>query len=180
MLLSKLLEVKMNNNIAFISLGTNIENREQHLQTAINDLQRLEQIEVIDQSSIYETAPVGYTEQANFLNMVIKIKTSYNPQQLIAATMEIEEKNGRVRTVHWGPRTIDLDILLYNQENIESEQLIVPHPRMTERAFVMIPLLEIDRKIEIPNNQLTIREVVERLQDKEGVRLWKRKNGVEE
>jgi 2-amino-4-hydroxy-6-hydroxymethyldihydropteridine diphosphokinase len=168
----------MINNIAFIGLGTNIGNREIYLNKAIMLLEADLNIKVSKTSSIYETDPIGYVEQASFLNMVVKIKTSYSPQQLIEKTMKIEAELGRERIVHWGPRTIDLDILLYNKENIESEHLMIPHPRMQERAFVLIPLLEIDGDILLNNVSLT--EVLEQLKDKEGVRLWKRTIGAGE
>jgi 2-amino-4-hydroxy-6-hydroxymethyldihydropteridine diphosphokinase len=168
----------MNNNIAYISLGTNIGNRERYLQQAITKLQNNNNINVTRTSSIYETAPVGYTEQASFLNMVVEIETTNSAEALIKSTMEIEEMLGRKREVHWGPRTIDLDILLYNEENIVSKQLIIPHPRMVERAFVLIPLLEIVGDIFIKDQSL--KEALEQLHDKEGVRLWKRRISEEE
>jgi 2-amino-4-hydroxy-6-hydroxymethyldihydropteridine diphosphokinase len=167
----------MNKNIAFIGLGTNIGIREQNLQNAIALLNDDEHIFVKKLSSIYETDPIGYVEQEAFLNMVIKIETTYTPFELIDVTMEIEAKLGRERKVHWGPRTIDLDILLYNQENIESEQLIVPHPRMKERAFVIIPLLELVGDVMVDNHSL--KGELGKLHDKEGVRLWKRETGAE-
>jgi 2-amino-4-hydroxy-6-hydroxymethyldihydropteridine diphosphokinase len=168
----------MNRNIAYISLGTNIGNREIYLKKAIALLQEDSNIQVGKISSIYETDPVGYTEQARFLNMVAEINTTYSAHALIERTMDVEVVLGRQRTVHWGPRTIDLDILLYNQENIESEQLIVPHPRMTERAFVLIPLVEIVGDIVV--NETSLKDTVERLHDKEGVHLWKRRISVDE
>jgi 2-amino-4-hydroxy-6-hydroxymethyldihydropteridine diphosphokinase len=166
------------NNIAYISLGTNIGNRERYLQQAITKLQNNNYINVTRTSSIYETAPVGYTEQASFLNMVVEIETTNSAEALIKSTMEIEEMLGRKREVHWGPRTIDLDILLYNEENIVSKQLIIPHPRMVERAFVLIPLLEIVGDIFIKDQSL--KKALEQLHDKEGVRLWKRRISEEE
>jgi 2-amino-4-hydroxy-6-hydroxymethyldihydropteridine diphosphokinase len=168
----------MSKNVAYISLGTNIGKRENYLHLAISELQSNNNINVKRTSSIYETDPVGYTEQASFLNMVVEIETTYLPEQLIKTTMAIEETLGRKRDIHWGPRTIDLDILLYNEENIESEQLIVPHPRMNERAFVLIPLLEIVTDLTVKGHSL--QGVLQRLHDKEGVRLWKRRISEEE
>ena len=101
-------------------------------------------LSVEELSSIYETDPVGYTNQACFLNAVIKITTSLKSEELLQTCLFIESQLGRKREIRWGPRTLDLDILLYNQENIETESLIVPHPRMQERAFVIIPLMELD------------------------------------
>jgi 2-amino-4-hydroxy-6-hydroxymethyldihydropteridine diphosphokinase len=164
-------------NYAYIALGSNIGNRLYYLREAVKALDNHEQISVIAASSIYETEPVGYINQDKFLNMVIKIATALSPFALLEVTQKIEQKFGRKREVRWGPRTLDLDILLYNHENIETEQLIIPHPRMTERAFVMIPLLEVNHDIHIPNVSQYLKDLIDRLPDKEGVRIWKQKNG---
>lgn len=161
-------------NQAYISLGSNIEDRYTFLTNAINELNKHEKIEVVNVSSTYETDPVGYTEQNPFLNMVISVMTMLRPHELLAVCLKIELELGRKREIRWGPRTIDLDILLYNQENIKSKDLIIPHPRMSERAFVLIPLLEIASHLSYP--WLHDINIVE-LQEKEGVRLWKRKSG---
>lgn len=134
-------------NIAYIALGTNQGDRENFLLTAIKLLDDSPCISLIDHSSIFETEPVGYTEQPKFLNMVVKIRTSLSANELLEITQKLEKDLGRKREIHWGPRTIDLDILLFNDENIELEHLKVPHPRMFERAFVIIPLLEINQEI---------------------------------
>ena len=118
-----------------------------YLTEAIQFLNKNQHIQVDDVSSVYETDPVGYTDQNCFLNLVIKISTNLSPQELLKVTQKVENDLGRKREIRWGPRTIDLDILLYNQENIEAENLIVPHPRMFERAFVIVPLLEINQDI---------------------------------
>lgn len=161
-------------NHAYIALGSNIEDRFQHLEGAISHLNKHRYIKLVNISSIYETDPVGYTDQSPFLNMVISVMTDLSPEELLTECLKIEAELGRKREIRWGPRTIDLDILLYNQENIETERLIVPHPRMQERAFVLIPLLEIASDLSAP--WLGDINIVE-LQEKEGVRLWKRRNG---
>ncbi|KKK36639.1 2-amino-4-hydroxy-6-hydroxymethyldihydropteridine pyrophosphokinase [Mesobacillus campisalis] len=155
-------------NTAYLALGSNIGDRLGYLGRAVELLHRHEKIEVVNTSSIYETDPVGYTDQDAFLNMVVKVQTCLGPLDLLEAVNKIEAKLGRKRGIRWGPRTLDLDILLYNQENINSEKLTVPHPRMQERAFVMIPLLEID-SVSLPGS--------DSITDIEGVRIWKRKNG---
>lgn len=165
------------NNIAYIALGTNIGDRYQNLTKAIEELANMKDILLVDASSIYETDPVGYVDQHSFLNMVIKVNTNLNPLDLLTFCLDVEKKLGRKREIRWGPRTIDLDILLYNQENIEAETLIIPHPRMTERAFVMIPLLEIDPHIKEPKMSQSIQIYLNDKPDKEGVRIWKQKNG---
>jgi 2-amino-4-hydroxy-6-hydroxymethyldihydropteridine diphosphokinase len=164
-------------NYAYIALGSNIGNRLYYLREAVQALDNHGQISVTATSSIYETEPVGYINQDKFLNMVVKITTALSPFALLEVTQKIEQRFGRKREIRWGPRTLDLDILLYNHENIETEQLIIPHPRMTERAFVMIPLLEINHDIHIPNVSQCLEDFIDRLPDREGVRIWKQKNG---
>lgn len=156
-------------NTAYISIGSNIGDRLHHLMEAVRSLHSHEKIEVSDVSSIYETAPVGYTDQANFLNLVVSVETFLDPYELLSACQHIENGLGRVRDIRWGPRTVDLDILLYNNDNIEAENLTVPHPRMGERAFVLVPLLEIVPTIGHPvtGNPFTVA-------DDDGVVLWKK------
>ncbi|WP_144616363.1 2-amino-4-hydroxy-6-hydroxymethyldihydropteridine diphosphokinase [Bacillus cereus] len=161
------------NNIAYIALGSNIGERHTYLTEAIQFLNKNPYIQVEDVSSVYETEPVGYTDQSCFLNLVVKISTNLSPQELLKVTQRVENALGRKREIRWGPRTIDLDILLYNQENIEAENLIVPHPRMFERAFVIVPLLEINQDIK----QNISRSQVEEMKRREGVTVWKQKNG---
>ena len=164
-------------NIAYLSIGSNIGNRLEIFQKALQLLDENNEISVEELSSIYETDPVGYTNQACFLNAVLKISTSLQPEELLQICLFIESQLGRKREIRWGPRTLDLDILLYNQENIETESLIVPHPRMQERAFVIIPLMELDPDIKLPNVNAALDDILNQIPDKEGVRLWKQKNG---
>lgn len=130
-------------NVSYLSIGSNIGDRLHHLTEAVRILHGHAKIHVVKVSSVYETIPVGYTDQADFLNIVVCLETSLDAHELLAVCQEIENGLGRERIIRWGPRTVDLDILLYNNDNIESENLIVPHPRMRERAFVLVPLLEI-------------------------------------
>ncbi|HLR10449.1 MAG TPA: 2-amino-4-hydroxy-6-hydroxymethyldihydropteridine diphosphokinase [Sporosarcina sp.] len=158
-------------NIAYLSIGSNIGDREQYLREAVEALHTSPNISVIQVSSIYETAPVGYTDQADFLNIAVQLETTLAPEALLDVCQEIEQTLGRERIIRWGPRTVDLDILLYNQDNIEMERLLVPHPRMSERAFVLIPLLEIAPNSKNPiNGKLFSEEAA--VQD-EGVYIWK-------
>lgn len=159
------------NNTAYIALGSNIGRREEYLKKAVSLLHQHPSVEVTDISSIYETDPVGYTDQDLFLNMAAAVKTSLSPFELLDLTQRIEKELGRKRDIRWGPRTADLDILLYNRENIETEQLTVPHPRMHERMFVLVPLLEIYPDFE---------GSCDHAKNREGVRIWKRKSGVDE
>lgn len=163
-------------NRSFLSLGSNLGKREDSLYNAIKQLEDNGNITVVNYSSIYETDPVGYTEQNSFLNMVIEIATDYQPTVLLESCLEIEKRMGRTRIIRWGPRNIDIDILLFNDQRIETEKLQIPHPRMGDRAFVLVPLQEIDSEIIIPGINQTINDMVERLSTK-GVRLWKQKSG---
>ncbi|MRX72983.1 2-amino-4-hydroxy-6-hydroxymethyldihydropteridine diphosphokinase [Bacillus lacus] len=165
------------NHSVFLALGSNIEDREQHLASAVKKLANHESIRVTKISSIYETDPVGYTDQGKFLNQVIQIKTDLSALELLSETQEIEASLGRKREIKWGPRTLDLDILLYNHENIETETLKVPHPRMLERSFVLIPLAEVAPELQLPQNHVKITDTLDKLIDKKGVRIWKQKNG---
>jgi 2-amino-4-hydroxy-6-hydroxymethyldihydropteridine diphosphokinase len=164
----------------YIGIGSNIGDREGYLKKALAYLHKQEGIRVTNVSSIYETDPVGYTDQDSFLNMAAELETLLSPEELLTILQKNELDLNRKREIHWGPRTIDLDILLYNDENIESEQLKIPHPRMHERAFVLIPLYEVNPKLILKTVNQPIEKTIAELQDKEGVRLWKRKNGVGE
>jgi len=164
-------------NRAYISLGSNIGNRLHYLQRAVNLLQDSKGVEVHQVSSIYETDPVGYIEQDAFLNIVVELETSLTPHELLKKCNEIEAELGRTREIHWGPRTVDLDILLYNEENLKTENLIIPHPRMTERGFVLIPLVEINPDLIEPRTNRSFMEFAHPL--KEGVHLRQTFDGVD-
>lgn len=164
-------------NIAFIGLGSNIEPREQYLQKALQLLEQHESITIVQQSSIYETEPVDYTDQAKFLNMVIEVNTTLSNLDLLSACQQIEKELGRAgeeNRIEKGPRTIDLDILLFNNENRDLERLRIPHPRMHVRAFVLIPLNEIAPDRVLPTSGRRIDELVERLpkRDRKSVVKW--------
>lgn len=164
--------MKRNDVTVYISLGSNIGDRAFYLQAAIKQLHTHECIVVAKKSSIYETEPIGYVEQEPFLNMVIELHTSLTPEQLLIETQKIETKYGRQRDEKWGPRTLDLDILLYGEEKIQTNDLIVPHPRMWERAFVVIPLMELNCTLHTETGN-TIQDVYNKLHDKQKVVLWK-------
>lgn len=134
----------------FLSLGSNLGDRRAHLEEA---LWRLEEggVRVVRRSSWYETEPVGYTDQPAFLNLVVEVRTSLTPRALLRRTQEVELALGRVRTVRWGPRTADVDLLLYGRRVILEPDLVVPHPRLRERAFVLVPLYELDPDLVLPD-----------------------------
>lgn len=162
---------------AYLSVGSNIGDRLYHLKEAIRGLHTHDQISVLSVSSIYETAPVGYTEQADFLNIAAGIETELGAHELLAVCQKIERELGRVRDIRWGPRIVDLDILLYNNDNIETGDLVVPHPRMHERAFVLIPLLEVAPTIAHPATEKLFSEELAVHDD--GVALWQKVDGIE-
>lgn len=145
---------------AYLGLGSNMGDRELQLEEAIKLLNEVNGIEVIQTSPIYETKPVGYTEQPDFLNMCIEISTELESSELLKVCMTIEQQLHRVRVERWGPRTIDIDILLYDQSVIQSPDLEVPHPRMTERAFVMVPLNDIASNVVEPISRKYIWELL--------------------
>lgn len=150
-------------NQVFVALGTNIEPTEEHLNDALKLLEEHRGIVIQSKSSIYVTAPVGYIDQEDFLNMVIAIETSLSAIELLNFCQEIERSLGRRKTIRFGPRTIDLDILVYNQEDRKTERLIIPHPRMHERAFVLIPLEEIAAGLIIPTLEKSVGDLIEGL-----------------
>ncbi|WP_033542037.1 2-amino-4-hydroxy-6-hydroxymethyldihydropteridine diphosphokinase [Planococcus sp. CAU13] len=131
-------------NESYLSLGSNMGNRLGMLKQAVRLLKEHPAIDILKISSLYETDPVGFTDQDAFLNMVVHLKTDLSALALLEVCQDIEEKLERKRKVRWGPRTMDLDILLYNQEILRTDKLTIPHPRMHERAFVLVPLLELD------------------------------------
>lgn len=157
---------------AYIALGSNIENRMEHLKSGVTGLMKHSGIKVVAVSSVYETAPVGYTNQASFLNMVVKIQTAYSSEHLLDCLQAIEQA-GRKREIVWGPRTLDLDILLYSNEVIHTDRLSVPHPRMFERAFVMVPLNELAPSLILPVAEEKVEIITIRLSDLKDVKLFR-------
>lgn len=134
-------------NKAYLGLGTNMGDRETYLSSAVNLLDNYENITVTNKSKIYETKAWGYTDQADFLNMCIEIKTSLNEYELLKVCQEVELKLNRERIIRWGPRTIDVDILFFNDVILNNKDLYIPHPRISERAFVLIPLMDINKNL---------------------------------
>ncbi|TDX48801.1 2-amino-4-hydroxy-6-hydroxymethyldihydropteridine diphosphokinase [Orenia marismortui] len=139
---------------SYLGLGTNVGDREDNLRQAISLIKDFPQTKVLLLSKIYETEPWGYTEQDNFLNMCLKLETTLSPYQLLAECQAVEKELKRKRKVRWGPRTIDVDILLYDNLNLSEEDLTIPHPRIAERNFVLIPLRDLDKKLTISNKKI--------------------------
>ena len=130
--------------IAYLGIGTNIGDRLQNLIDTVEALSLLPLTKVIEVSNVYETAPVGYANQDDFLNIVVAASTELNAHNLLGAALGIEAGMGRIRTIKNGPRIIDVDLLMYESESLDSHTLTLPHPRMLERNFVIKPLLDLD------------------------------------
>jgi 2-amino-4-hydroxy-6-hydroxymethyldihydropteridine diphosphokinase len=143
----------------FISLGSNLGDRPKNLESAIVRMQA--KVEVTLVSKIYETPPWGVLDQPAFLNQVLQGSTDLSPFKLLTFLKNIEKEMGRKRSIRFGPRLIDLDILLYNQLLIDTPRLTIPHKRMCERAFVMVPLSDIDTKLIVPGTHRTIEEYLQ-------------------
>lgn len=136
----------------YLSLGANIGNPLAQLLSAIKTLSLHPKITIKKISSFYKTAPIG-PQQPDFFNLVLLLETSLSPQNLLSFTQTIENQHNRVRAQHWGPRTLDIDLLLYGQHTLTQDDLTLPHPRMFERGFVLIPLLEISPDLIHPNGE---------------------------
>lgn len=129
------------NHTVYIALGTNLGNRIANLRAAIQSMPP--KIVIGAESYVYETPPWGYEKQPAFLNMVVKAETGLEPESLLAYLKRLEVELGREQNFRWGPRLIDLDILLYDDLVIDTPPLIIPHPRLHERAFVLVPLMDV-------------------------------------
>lgn len=135
---------------AYIGLGSNLENPQQQVGAALAALAELPQTSLVRASSLYASAPVGYDDQPDFVNAAALLETELTADELLQALLLLEQQFGRVRTFLNAPRTLDLDILLYDEQVIDQPTLQVPHPRMHERAFVLLPLAEIEPELLIP------------------------------
>lgn len=156
--------------IAYLGLGSNLGDRIENLVTALELISAQAIVELL--SSIYETEPVGFKEQPLFLNAACRISTVLNPEQLLKLAKEIESSHGREISFRNAPRPIDIDILLYDNIIVKKANLTIPHPRLTERAFVLIPLAEIAPEVLHPESYLTIKQILDSLKNLDGIRKW--------
>lgn len=156
----------------FLALGTNLDDREKNLIQAIDALHGVPGINVLAMSNVYETDPVGYVDQPAFLNMVVKVETTLDPETLLENTLRIEQELGRVRTVRWGPRLIDIDILFYGSQLVNTPDLQIPHPSLVDRAFVLVPLRDLWGDETLPVFNRTIQYFIEKTDDHKGVKQW--------
>ncbi|MBI5197170.1 MAG: 2-amino-4-hydroxy-6-hydroxymethyldihydropteridine diphosphokinase [Nitrospirae bacterium] len=158
---------------AFIALGSNLGDRMRNLQEAFDSLTRPSGVVLSERSPVYESEPVGHPEQGWFLNGVVRISTSFSPMDLLELCQSIEEKQGRKRSIPAGPRTIDLDILFFDEEVIHNACLILPHPRLHLRSFVLTPLVELDPEFFHPVLRKTVRQLLKELHDPHVVRKYR-------
>ena len=156
-------------HLAYIGFGSNIGDRLVHIQNAIQTLSKAEGITLQKISSLYKTDPVGYEAQAQFLNGVAAIQTSLSPLSLLHTLKDIETAVGRQHRIRWGPREIDLDILIYGDLCLRTEKLILPHPEMHLRSFVLVPLAEIAPDLVHPVFQESIQTLLNRFEDGKSV-----------
>lgn len=157
-------------SIVYLALGTNQGDRLQNLRRAVQLLESA--VHVTRRSAVYETAPWGVTDQPDFLNMAVEGHTKLAPFELLDALKQIERAMGRQETIRYGPRVIDLDILLYDDLILQTERLEIPHARMAERAFVLIPLQDIAPNLVHPRLQRAVRELAAALPKDGGVRKF--------
>lgn len=140
---------------AYLGLGTNMGDREGYLTSACKMISEHNKINILNQSKVYETKAWGLKEQDDFLNLCIEIQTILTPYELLDVCQNIENKLHRVRNIRWGPRTIDVDILFYEDEILNDEDLVIPHPRIEERAFVLIPLMDLNEDLKIKDKPIS-------------------------
>ncbi len=155
-------------NTAYLSIGSNMGDREGHLNDAVSLLREDERVRGLVTSDWIETKAYGYTDQPDFLNGAVKFRTLYAPDQLLLRLQEIERAGGRERTIRWGPRTIDLDILLYGEEVLQTEKLTIPHYDMHRRLFVLEPLEQIAPWALHPLLHCTVSELREKVRRENG------------
>lgn len=147
---------------AYIALGSNLGDREENLRTALKHLEA-KGVRVVKVSTFIETEPYGVTDQPGFVNAVCQVATKLPPLELLSLLLSIEQEMGRVRLRRWGERNIDLDLLLYEDAVLESEELTLPHPDMQNRGFVLLPLAELAPEVVHPKLKKTIQELKDEL-----------------
>jgi 2-amino-4-hydroxy-6-hydroxymethyldihydropteridine diphosphokinase len=156
-------------HIAHIGVGSNLGDKAGQCEQGILEILSVDRHRLLARSSLYKTQPLGYLDQDWFVNGVIQIETELDPLGLLRSMKEIESRLGRIQTIRWGPRAIDLDLLFFDDQVVETEELRIPHPLLHERQFVLIPLAEIDGQLVHPVLRKTVRELLEKLTQDQGV-----------
>ena len=156
-------------HIAYIGVGSNLGDKVHQCEQGLREILRVDRHRLLARSSLYKTQPLGYLDQDWFVNGAIKIETDLEPLELLRSLKEIESRLGRRETFQWGPRAIDLDILFFDDEAIQTGELIIPHPHLEERQFVLVPLVEIERHLVHPVLQKTVLQLLENLKEDQGV-----------
>ena len=159
---------------AYLGLGSNMGDRKACLTKAMERLSDTPSLTLKRSSSIYETDPWGYIEQPDFLNCVLEVETRLSPVSLLMRAKEVEMEVGRQPGRRYGPRLIDVDILLYGDQTLQfaDPDLQIPHPRMNQRAFVLVPLAELNENLMHPTSQATIADLIREVDDQDSVRVW--------
>lgn len=142
----------------YIALGSNMDSPHSQLDSALEAIAQHPHMQLTGVSSRYQTPPIG-PQQPDFINAAAELSTDLSPLALLDALQAIEQQQNRVRNIHWGPRTLDLDVLLYDNLVLESERLTIPHPRLSERAFVLVPLTDLNPQLALPSGE-TVAELL--------------------
>ena len=156
-------------HIAYIGIGSNLGDKLYYCEKAISEILKINRHKLLAKSSLFKTEPIGYTSQDWFVNGVIKIETDLEPSELLQTLKTVEAHLGRTETLRWGPRTIDLDILFFDDIQIQTGELKVPHPLIQDRKFVLIPMAEIDRNLVHPVLKKTVQELLNDFQEDQKV-----------
>jgi 2-amino-4-hydroxy-6-hydroxymethyldihydropteridine diphosphokinase len=159
--------------ICFVGIGSNVSDPAEQSLKAFDHVSGTDGVKFLRRSSLYKTEPVGSPDQEWFINAVAEIRTTLTARELLASLQAIENRMGRIRNGKWGPRTIDLDILLYGQEVIQEKDLYIPHPELHKRRFVLEPLCEIAPYVIHPAFGVSIRGLMDRLEDKSIVNMYR-------
>ena len=150
---------------AYVGFGSNIGEKVRQCEKAITEILKGDRHRLLAKSSLYRTEPIGYASQDWFVNGVIEIETNFQPHALLRFLKDVETRLGRTETFHWGPRLIDLDILFFDQKEVQTEELQIPHPLLHRRKFVLVPLVEIDATLVHPVLKKTVRQLLEDLKE---------------
>jgi 2-amino-4-hydroxy-6-hydroxymethyldihydropteridine diphosphokinase len=156
-------------HIAYIGIGSNLGDKLSQCERAVSEILKIDRHKLLARSSLFKTQPIGYTPQDWFVNGVLKIETDLEALELLRTLKTIESNLGRTETFRWGPRAIDLDILFFDDIEIHTEELQIPHPRIENRQFVLIPLAEIDRNLVHPVFKKTVQQLLNDSKEDQGV-----------